>query len=272
MKRMTEGENIAATRGAESGSLAKGLQVLDTLRQALQPLAHSEVAEATGLAPSTAHRVLQMLVDARQVDRTPGGRYRPAARSLLPLGLDHPMNLLRRDSTDLLRGLRDRHGPSTSLILFFGLDRCILETALGRYSVVPYYDTHVSAPHHTTVSGKLLLAHLASAQRAAVLDAQPLAARTPHSIVERSALERELDRARREGCTTNLQENVAGICACGAVLLSPKGSALGALVMSGPSQYFADEALQAMKRDLLDAASLLSHTSSAMRSFARFLE
>ncbi|KAF1044491.1 IclR family transcriptional regulator [Xylophilus sp.] len=274
MKRPQEAdkETVQPARGAESGSLAKGLQVLDALREALQPLAHSEVAETCSLAPSTAHRVLQMLVDARQVERTPGGRYRPAARSLLPLGHDHPMNLLRRDSTDLLRGLRDRHGPTTSLILFFGRDRSILDTAMGRYSVVPYYDTHVTSPHHTTVSGKLLLAHLPKAQCDALLDAQPLTARTAHSIVERTALEQELARVRIEGFATNLHENVAGICACGSVLLAPAGAAIGALVMSGPSQYFADPELQRMRRDMLDAASVLNNTSSALRAFARFLE
>lgn len=262
----------AMTRSAESGSLARGLQVLGVLHQAMRPLAHSEIAEATGLAPSSAHRVLQLLVDSRQVERSAGGRYRPSARSLLPLGLDHPLSSLRRDSTELLRNLRDRHGPSTSLMVFFGYERSILETAVGRYSVAPYYDTHVSTPHHTTVSGKLLLAHLPATERAALLATQPLVARTAHSILEPEALARELDAAREEGFAVNRHENVAGICACGAVLLSPAGVAIGALVMSGPSEHFAGEAMAAMKRDLLEAAGLLSHTSSALRAVARFLE
>ncbi len=260
------------TRGTESGSLARGLHVLGVLHEAMRPLAHSEIAEATGLAPSSAHRVLQLLVEARQVERSSGGRYRPSARSLLPLGLDHPLSSLRRDSTEMLRTLRDRHGPSTSLMLFFGTQRSILEIAAGRYSVATYYDTHVSSPHHTTVSGKLLLAHLPPAERAAFLAAQPLAARTPRSILDSDALERELAVVREEGFAVNHHENVAGICACGAVLLSPTGAAIGALVMSGPSEHFAVDALAAMKGDLLEAADLLSHTSSALRAVARFLQ
>jgi DNA-binding IclR family transcriptional regulator len=262
----------AGARNTESGSLARGLQVLGVLHEAMHALSHSEVAETAGLPASTTHRLLQTLVEHGQVERTRSGRYRPSARSLLPLVMDHPLNSLRRDVTGLLRGLCDRHGPSTSLILFFGAERAMLESAPGRYSVMPYYDTHLSAPYHTTVSGKLLLAHLAPAERQALIAKQPLIARTPHSITDVALLEEELKRAQAEGFAINLHENVAGICACGTVLKSSAARAVGAIVMSGPSEYFSTETMEAMKRDLRETASLLTHTSLALRAVARFLE
>lgn len=258
-------------RLGESGSLARGLQVLGVLNEAMQPLSLSEIAEAAGLASSTVHRLLQTLVEHGQVARTPAGRYRPSARSLLPLMLDHPLSALRRDSTELLRTLCARYGPSTSLILFFGHERAVIELALGRYSVTPYYDTHLSAPYHATVSGKLLLSGLPPAERAALLGEPPLSSRTASTVIDRAALERELDLVRLEGYATNMHENVVGISAIGARLVSPVQRNIGAIVMSGPSEYFGAEAVAAMQQDLLRAADLLNNTSSALRAVARFL-
>jgi DNA-binding IclR family transcriptional regulator len=262
----------ASARNAETGSLARGLQVMNVLHESMRALAHVEVADAAGLPASTTHRLLQTLVEHGQVERTRSGRYRPSARSLLPLVMDHPLNALRRDSMSLLRGLCDRHGPSASLILFFGKERAMLESAPGRYSVTPYYDTHLSAPYHTTVSGKLLLAHLSAAERSALLNAERLSARTPDSITDLAQLEEEMHKVLADGFATNQHENVIGICACGAVLKSSASKAIGALVMSGPSEYFSAEAMEAMKRDLLEKTSMLSHTSLALRAVARFLE
>ncbi|MDR5836035.1 IclR family transcriptional regulator [Caballeronia sp. LZ034LL] len=262
----------ASARNTETGSLARGLQVMNVLHDAMRALAHAEVADAAGLPASTAYRLLQTLVEHGQVERTRSGRYRPSARSLLPLVMDHPLNTLRRDSMSLLRGLCDRHGPSASLILFFGEERAMLESAPGRYSVTPYYDTHLSAPYHTTVSGKLLLAHLSPSEREALLSRGHLSARTHDSITDPLQFEEELQRVLADGFATNQHENVIGICACGAVLKSSASKAIGALVLSGPSEYFSAETMEAMKRDLLEKANMLSHTSLALRAVARFLE
>lgn len=260
-----------AERAGESGSLARGLQVMGVLHAAMYPLGVSELAEQTGLASSTVHRLLQTLVEHGQATRTPAGRYRPSARSLLPLLLDHPVSALRRDSAEMLRTLCARYGPSISLILFFGHERAVIELALGRYSVTPYFDTHLSNPYHATVSGKLLLSGLAPAERAALLGDAPLRAATPSTVVDRQALERELEVVQAEGYATNMHENVVGISAVGARLQSPSRRNIGAIVMSGPSEYFSAESQAAMKQDLLQAADLLNNTSSALRAVARFL-
>lgn len=148
----------------------------------------------------------------------------------------------------------------------------MLESAPGRYSVTPYYDTHLSAPYHTTVSGKLLLAHLSQPERDVFLNGGRLSARTRDSITDPSQLEEELQAVLAEGFATNQHENVTGICACGAVLKTSGSKAIGALVLSGPSEYFGAEAMKAMKRDLLEKANMLGHISLALRAVARFLE
>ncbi|MES2531672.1 MAG: IclR family transcriptional regulator [Pseudomonadota bacterium] len=271
MDRVSSIATRASEKSSESGSLARGLQVMGVLHTAMRSMGISEIAEETGLASSTVHRLLQTLVEHGQVTRTPASRYRPSARSLLPLLLDHPVSALRRDSSELLRTLCTRYGPSTSLILFFGHERALIELALGRYSVTPYYDTHLSNPYHATVSGKLLLSGLAPMERALLLGDQPLRAPTPNTVVDREALEHELALVQAEGYATNTHENVVGISAVGARLMSPSQRNIGAIVMSGPSEYFGAEAQAGMKRDLMQTADLLNSTSSALRAVARYL-
>lgn len=264
-------EPQASSRSTESGSLGRGLQVLGVLHAGMRAMSLTDVSDASGLAPSTTHRLLQALVELGQAARTSGGRYMPSARSLVPLPLDHPLSALRRDCAELLRNLCARHGPSTSLVVFLGNDRVVLEYAPGRYSVTPYYDTHLDAPYHATTSGKILLSGLSSAKRAALLG-PTLDVRTPETHLDPQLLDRELDQVRLEGFATNMQENVAGICACGARLSSPSGRPIGAIVMSGPGKYFSADAMLNMKRDLLESAGVLNKTSSALRALARFLE
>lgn len=260
----------ALKSSGEIGSLARGLAVMRVLHAAMQPRGVSEIAEETGLASSTVHRLLQTLVEHGQATRTPAGRYRPSAHSLLPLVLDHPLSALRRDCGETLRTLCARYGPSTSLILFFGHNRAVIEIVLGRYSITPYYDTHLHNPHHATVSGKLLLSGLAPAERAALLGDGPLLAATPNTMVDRETLESELELVRAEGYATNVHENIVGISSAGALLVSPGKRHIGAIVMSGPSEYFPAELKAAMKQDLLQAASLLNSTSS-LRAVAHYL-
>ncbi len=137
--------------------------------------------------------------------------------------------------------------------------------------MTPYYDTHLSNPYHATVSGKLLLSGLAPTERAALLGDKPLRAPTPNTLVDRDALERELEVVHAEGYATNMHENVVGISAVGARLVSPNQRNIGAIVMSGPSEYFGAESQKAMKDDLLQAVDLFNNTSSALRAVARYL-
>ena len=85
-------------------------------------------------------------------------------------------------------------------------------------------------PYHCTANGKVLLAYAAA-------DAQqgPLEALTSRTITERARLGAELERVRREGFATAVDELELGLSAIAAPVLDDSGRALAALSVSGPT-------------------------------------
>ncbi|MGI4814419.1 MAG: IclR family transcriptional regulator [Janthinobacterium lividum] len=264
-------EPSGADKSTESGALTRGLTVLSAIIAAARPLSLIEIGEMVGLSSSTCHRLLQTLIQAGYIYRDTGNRYHPAPRAVLPLAIDHPLNLLRRDAGDTLKTLQHEYGASAGLIVFMGTTRLYVDIVLGRDNVAPYYETHHLPPFHCTVSGKLLLSELTLAERDALLGAAPYASRTPQTIIERDALMHDLERVAATGISSNFNENILGISAVGARLGLPEARAIGVIVLTGPSKYFTKPRVAAMRRDLQEATTILSNTSLAVRAVARFL-
>ncbi|MFT4268035.1 MAG: IclR family transcriptional regulator [Xenophilus sp.] len=257
-------------RPTDSGALPRGLQLLTLIMEAGRPLALAEVADAAQLASSTTHRLLQSLTALGWLYRDGTGRYGIAPRAALPLPLDHPLNLLRRDGIDLLRNLQAQFSATALLSVFMGEQRVVIDAVSGPHHIAPYIATQISAPHHCSVSGKLLLSGLSDADRDRLLGPAPYAARTPRTLTTRAQLFAELKVVARTGIATNLEENLAGISAQGMRLRTPSGRTVGALTLTGQSKHFSATAMAAMREQLTLSAQLLD-TSLSMRAVARFL-
>lgn len=256
---------------SESGALARGLRMLALLNDAGRPLSLADLSELTGLASSTCHRILQTLVATGHVYRSDASRYAAGGPAVSPLALDHPLNVLRRDLAGVLQALQAQHGPSALLVAFLGTQRLVVDYVPGRATVAPYFDTHISAPLHASVSGKLLLGALDEPERVALLGDAPLARRTAHTLASRAALRRELALVASQGWAANHNENLLGISAVGVPLRAPSGRPVGALVLSGEDVHF-DAVRQArMVEHLLRTADVLHRTSLSLRALARFL-
>jgi len=266
-----ETAETSTLKGADSGSLARGLQVLAVMGDAGRPLTLSEISEAVGLASSTTHRLLQTLSQCDQVYKNVQGRYCLAPRALFPLALDHPLQMLRRDAAETLKSLQLRYGPSVLLIVFLGDKRLLVDFAVGSYSIAPYFDTYITAPLHGSVSGKIMLADMTPQVRDEFLGSGPLTGRTRHTIISRAQLESQLALVAKQGHASNFNENVLGICAIGARITAPSGRALGALVVTGPEEYFPQDKLEEIADVVCGSANRLSTTSMSVRAVARFL-
>lgn len=261
----------APTKQEDSGALARGLKLLGVMNEASRPLNLIDISELTGLASSTCHRILQTLLATGHVYRSDATRYAVGVSALSPLALEHPLNMIRRDAGGILQTLQAEHGASALLIAFLGVQRMVVDYVPGRGSVAPYFDTKIEAPYHASVSGKLLLSSLDEAARDALLGDAPLASRTEHTHVNRAALRKELAHIVESGWAANRNENLLGVSAVGVRLLAPSGRAVGALVLSGVDEHFANGRLDLIVEHLLRAANVLTRTSMSVRAVARFL-
>ena len=134
------------------------VSLLDALAERSEPTSLKDLSLATGLHPSTAHRILNDLVTARLVDRTDPGTYQLGIR-LLELGNLVKARLNVRDAA--LGAMRELHratGQPVNLSIRQGDEIVYIERAVSERSGMQVVRAVGGrAPLHLTSVGKLFL-------------------------------------------------------------------------------------------------------------------
>lgn len=255
-----------------SGSLSRGLQVLDVLRQANGYLSLSDIAAETGLDGSTAHRLLQTLTESGYAVRDDvQKRYLPGPRGLSPLSLFHPLTQLRREASSTLHSLQQKTGYTSALALFVGQERLIVDFVQGAHPLSPYYESWLKSPLHGSASGRLLLAWMPESEREQLLGAGPFEAYTSETITDPAALAGELNSVRLQGYAVSRDDYYHGLLAIGAPLVDQVGAQpLGCLVFTAPSGSVMAEADAALADQLKAASRLLMLSAPSLHTFRQW--
>ncbi len=203
---------------SETSSTLKAFAVLEVLVRSRRAVTLSELMQATELPKPTLHRTLSLFEEAGFLTREPGGRGYIVGERLSRFALD----VLRSDAAaaerrTVLRRVVDEIGESCNLAVLqkgalIYLDRIEAPWPLRLH--LP--EGGVALPLHCCASGKLLLAHLAPAERQRLIELMPLRRFTERTITERAVLESELDRIVSAGYAVDNEEYIVGV-ACVAV-------------------------------------------------------
>jgi DNA-binding IclR family transcriptional regulator len=254
------------------GSLSRGLQVLDVLRQANGYLSLSDIAAETGLDASTVHRLVQTLTENGYAVRDDvQKRYLPGPRALSPLSLFHPLTQLRREASSTLHSLQKETGYTSALALFVGRERVVVDFVQGSYPLSPYYESWLKSPLHGSASGRLLLAWMSELEREQLLGAGPIEAYTSETITDPAALAGELNSVRLQGYAVSRDDYYHGLLAIGVPLVDRVGAQpLGCLVFTAPSGSVAAEADKTLVTQLKAASRLLMLSAPSLRAFRQW--
>lgn len=258
--------------GAAVGSLSRGLQVLDVLTQAPGWLSLSDIAAETGLDASTAHRLLQTLIESGHAVRDDGlKRYLPGPRALSPLSLFHPLTQLRREAVPVLEFLQSQIGETCAFVLFLGQERLVVDFVRGTHPLSPYYDTWLKSPLHGSASGKLLLAWMPENERAELLGPGPYPAHTARTITSPEMLAVELEKVRKQGYAVAREDAYQSLVALGVPLCFHRDTQpVGCLVVTSASTALPPEAEQKVTEQLRAATTLLMNGAPTMQVFRQW--
>jgi len=275
MAEMPEDDAASAAEGVErserSGTLVRGLAVLEALTQALQPMSVAEIAAATGLDQSTAHRLLKVLDERQYVVRIVATRRYCASPKLLhPLPLLHPLDELRREAAPLLKDLALRLRLTTVFVVFVGWERLVLDVAQVPGSLTPYYGTWLEGPLHATGGGKSLLLGLDEAQRRTLLGADPFVAATPQTLTDWPRLAADLALSAKRGYVVSRDEHRPGVTNVGAPITRWKGGSAGCLIATAHSADIDDDGIAAVGAELKRVAELLVYQAPSLEAASRF--
>jgi DNA-binding IclR family transcriptional regulator len=222
-------------------SLDRALRILDSF--AGRELGVSEVAREQGIPKSTAFRVLSTMRRTGHLQRDPEtGRYRLGLR-LLELGQRVAAGLdVRRVARPTMLALAQRSRGTVFLAMLSDDAVINVEQVESPEPVRVVLDNPVLGRlPHTIATGKVLLAHLPAPARAAAIAKLEMLRLTPHTIVDRAAIEPELARVRELGYALNDQEQVLGVRGVAAPVRDHRGRVVAALSVAAPAARLTHE-------------------------------
>ncbi|MCZ8235704.1 MAG: IclR family transcriptional regulator [Inhella sp.] len=226
---------------AESASpaiqvLERAFALLDVLARHTDPVPLKELAQATGLHPSTTHRILNDLTLGRFVDRPEPGSYRLGMR-LLELGNLVKARLDVRDAAlDAMRELHKHTHQPVNLSVRQGDEIVYIERTYSERSGMQVVRTVGGrAPLHLTSVGKLFLAADEPTRVRAYATRTGLAGHTRNSITDLARLERELALIRTRGVSRDEEELELGVRCMAAGIYDDQGKLVAGLSISAPS-------------------------------------
>jgi DNA-binding IclR family transcriptional regulator len=212
------------------------LKLLDVLAAHPEPLGLKQVAQYTGLHPSTAHRILSAMSGGRLVDRIEPGSYRLGMR-LLELGnLVRSRISVRELALPVMRELHAQTGETVNLSVRHDDEIVYVErTSSGRSAMRVVHVIGARAPLHITAAGKLFLLEDGFARLREYAKRTGLAAHTRNTIANATQLERELERIQRQGWATDNEEAEIGVRCVAAGVRDDAGQLIAALSLSTPA-------------------------------------
>ena len=233
-------------------SVDNALRILQALRDSGR-VRVSELAAELGIARSTAHRLLAMLVYRDFAVQAGDRSYLPGPALSAPPLRGEPAQRLRQVLRPHMEALCDRVSETVNLMVRLGTQTRFLHTVESTQILRVGDRQGTILPAWKTSGGKALLAELPDAQLSALLRAA--AGRPPAGITDggRRSLVSELRRVREQGYAENIEETESGVCAVGVCVRDPAGEALAALSVSAPSVRYTPDRARLFIRELRDA-------------------
>jgi DNA-binding IclR family transcriptional regulator len=231
------------------------MDLLDALAHAAEPVNLKRLASTTGLHPSTAHRILNVLVEYRMVDRVEPGTYRLGIR-LLELGnLVKSRINLREEALPFMRQLHEGLHETVNLSVRQGDEMVYVERIHSDHSAMRVVHLiGARAPLHITAVGKLFLLEDGTDRWQEYVARTRLPVFTKNTIRDVVSLGRELERIRKLGYAFDNEEAEKGVSCIGAGIHDDEGRLVAGLSVSAPSNRL-DKAWGHLVKETADAIS-----------------
>jgi IclR family transcriptional regulator, acetate operon repressor len=222
--------------------------VLATVLRTEGSLTVTEAARRLGVAPSTAHRLLAMLVYRDFAVQDSSRQYRPGPAFSLEEHQGLGTGLLRESATPHLEALASRTGESVNLVVRVGEFVHFIASWESTKPLRVGSREGMTFPAHLTSGGLVLLSQLTDAELVDLYSEQRWAGREAHRP-DLVRLQRELAGVRRSGVAVQRNRSESGVSAVG-ISLGDTGLTPAALSVSMPTLRFDPTDLEHWVRQL----------------------
>ena len=273
MDEFVKGRTMLASRVPEkTGGIAvlqKAFDLLELLQGEEEPKSLDELVAASGLAKSTAHRLLANLLGRGYVEKNAAGRYSLGLK-LLALGAAVRQRQSLRDlARPIMERLRDLLGETVNLGKLEGETVVYLETVESQQSIRVIGSLGIVDPVHATSIGKAILAWLAPHERPVIRNWKRL---TSSTISSAQAFAAELEKVKSQGYAVDDEESMEGGRCIGVPILK-SGRPVAGLSVSGPSSRIRKDRIREMatvlkeaSREIAERIPLFNNEAAARRN------
>ena len=244
-----------------NAAAVRAFRVLETLAQQRDGCTLAELVAAVELPKQTVHRIVEQLALAGLVLREPGTRRVQIARRLEQFAIDALTNgPARHERHAILRAVVESTGETCNLTALAGTDIVYLDRVETSWPLRMLLAPGSHVPLHATSSGKLLLSLQPKAQRERMLAQLTLRGFTESTIVDRGALERELESTRRRRVGINRAEHLRGLFGVAVPVMLDRQRACAAVALQAPEARMTLDELLAHVPRLREAAESIGRT------------
>ncbi|MBX3082338.1 MAG: IclR family transcriptional regulator [Anaerolineae bacterium] len=243
--------------------LERAFSILDALLQANESLNLEMIMNRTGMAKSTAFRIVSNLVRHGYITETENGYW--LGLKMISFGQAVERNLdVRATAAPYLKSLRDKTNETVYLATLTNdwsvlyLDKCASQQPVG----VVLHSVGMTIEMYCTGLGKTLVAHQPEAEVRLWLQTHELPYRTPHTITTPAAFLAELEAIRQRGYGIDNGERSLTISCIAVPIRNAQGKVTAALSVAGPTDRMPNPLIGSEMAYLaLDTAE---HISAAM--------
>ena len=239
-------------------SVAKAMELLQSLSQAGRPLSLTELTERCGYPKSTVFGLLTTMRAYDVITQTPDGKYALGLR-LFEYGRQvertWDISLVARP---YMEHLSQFTGASVMLSICEGGSVITLDQVEARDKLRIVSDAGARLPIYCTSQGKVFLAHMPRAEAEKLLRRQSMTQFTPHTITDVGALMREVGTCRENGFAIENGEYKIGLRSVSAPVYTVEGKAAYAVGVIGMFRSPHSEEFRAAVEQVCVTASMIS--------------
>lgn len=212
------------------------MKLLDILAEHPDPMNLKQLAHLTGLHPSSAHRILNVMVEKHIVDRIEPGTYCLGIK-LLELGdLVKSRINIRKIALPFMQALNAELGETVNLILRQDDEVVYVERTSTERSMMQVIQlVGARAPLHITAVGKIFLAEEGPHACEEYAKRTGLPAYTNNTITDDVRLCKVVQQAKKLGYAFDDEEAEKGVCCIGAGIYDADHHIIAGLSVSAPT-------------------------------------
>ena len=239
-------------------SVAKAMELLQTLSRAGEPLTLTELTRRCGYPKSTVFGLATTLREYGLVMQTPEGKYALGLR-LFEYGRQVERSWdISRVAHPYMENLSQQTGASVMLSICEGGSVITLDQVEARNGLRIVSEVGARLPIYCTSQGKVFLAHRPAQEAEKLLRRQTLTPFTPHTVTDISALMQEAAACRANGYAIENGEYKIGLRSISAPVRTMEGEVKYAIGVIGMFRSAHSEEFRAAAEEVCATASMIS--------------